>query len=337
MVVMFQSYPSKASRFSLYHRINMKTVRLFVVAVLLLTCGAANAQFGIDRAIRRGVQRGAEKAVEKEAEKQTEKAVDKAFEDAEKERKRNEAEAAKTAATLDSIAQANDAEAANVPDAEIPQVADTPYTPGEAEWAFFAMKKGSVQTFATKDGKGKVTAQTRNTVTSIVGNKSAFAIEYRSEMLDAKGKPLTDGNGKPMLLTYRIVVKDGTMYLDLKGMFGAMQGLEGVEASGTAMKIPNSLAVGQTIEDADARVKIGFINCTAVMTEGRVVAEESVTTGAGTFQCYKVLQKVNSSAMGIKTEGTTLTWYAKGVGAIKTETVDKKGKVIQTQELIANR
>ncbi len=115
-----------------------------------------------------------------------------------------------------------------------------------------------------------------------------------------------------------------------------MDGLDGVQASGTAMKIPNNLSVGQTLPDASAKVKIGFINCTAVMTEGKVVAEESISTEAGTFRCYKVSQKTSASVMGIKTEGTTITWYAKGVGAVKTETIDNKGKLIQTQELTKN-
>ncbi len=313
-----------------------------ILSVLVLMCGNANAQFGIGRAIKRGVERGVENAAEREAEKQVEKAVDKAFEDAEKERQKGEDAAVKAAQEgvdalnrLDSAMQANEAAAAQVSDVEIPQVSNTPYTPNEDEWAFFAMKKGSVQMFATKDDKGNITAQTRNTIKEIVGSKNAFAVEYQSEMLDKKGKPLTDGNSKPLIVNFRVVVKDGIMYFDLKSMFASMPGLDQVQASGTAMKVPSNLSVGQTLEDASTRVKIGFINCTAVMTEGKVVAIEDVATAAGTFTCYKVSQKVNSSAMGIKTEGTTINYYAKGVGAVKTETIDNKGKVIQTQELIS--
>ena len=73
------------------------------------------------------------------------------------------------------------------------------------------------------------------------------------------------------------------------------------------------------------------------MTEGKCLAEENITVEAGTFRCYKVSQKTNSSVMGIKTEGITLTWYAKGVGAVKTETYDKKDKLLSTQELILNK
>lgn len=214
-------------------------------------------------------------------------------------------------------------------------IENTPYTPDESEWAFFATKKGTVQTFVSKDGKGKITAQSRSTITDITGSKEAFAIDYQTELLNAKGKPV-EYDGKPMTVKYRVIVKDRATYLDLKSMFGAMEGLGGVDASGTAMIIPGNLSVGQTLPDASAQVKAGFINCIVTMTECKVLAEESVTTEAGTFQCFKVSQKVNSSVMGIKTEGTTLSWYAKGVGTVKTEMLDKKGNVMQTQELTGN-
>jgi hypothetical protein len=193
------------------------------------------------------------------------------------------------------------------------------------------MKPRTVQEIVTKDEKGKVTGQIRNTITGITGDKNAFAIAYQSEILDEKGKPA--GKETPMVFNYRIVVKDDMMYLDMKGMFGTMEGLDDMQVSGTAMKIPSKLTVGQTLEDASAKVRIGFINCTSVMTEGKCLAIEDVTVEAGTFSCYKVSQKINSSALGVKTEVTTLTWYAKGIGAVKTETYDKKGKLQSIQEL----
>jgi len=196
------------------------------------------------------------------------------------------------------------------------------------------MKKGAVQVFVNKDAKGKVTSQSRNTIKAITGEKNAFAIEYEGEALDDKGKPANKDN--PLIINYRIVIKDGLMYLDMKGMFAAMEGLDGVQAVGSTMKIPTNLTVGQTIDDSKAAVKIGFINCLVTMTEGKCLAIEDVTVEAGTFRCYKVSQKTNSTIMGIKSEGTTITWYAKGVGAVKTETYDKNGKLSSSQELKSN-
>jgi hypothetical protein len=304
-----------------------------VIAAAVLFCGTANAQFG--SVIRRAAERGAERAVEKKAEQKAEeavgKAVDKALEPAEKERQRGEKELEKAVAKADSAYQASEAAEVDLSEPEIPTVADTPYTPSESEYTFFGMKTGLVQVFAQKDKNGKVTSQTRNTITSITGNKSAFAIAYQSEMLDAKGNPTNKDN--PVILHYRVVAANGEMFLDMKGMFGAMDGLDGVSASGTAMKIPNNLKVGQTLPDANASIRIGFIKMSVAMTDGKVVSQEDVTTDAGTFKCYKVSQA--TKAMGVT--GTTLTYYAKGVGAVKTDSFDKNGKLLSSTELISQK
>ena len=305
----------------------MRTIKLFIASIIFST-----VIFNVNAQIDRAIQRGVERSVEKKIEQETTKAPDKAFEQTEEERAKGEEKAVKAIEAY-KVQQENDALTTNISD-EIPEVSNTPYTPSESEYTFFAMKAGAVQEFVTKDEKGKITGQLRNTITGITGNKNAFAIAYQSEILDAKGKPTNKDN--PMILNYRVVVKEDLMYLDMKGMFGAMEGLEDVQAMGTAMKIPNKLSVGQTLDDASVKVKIGFINCTTVTTEGKCLAIEDVTVEAGTFKCYKVSQKTNATAMGIKSEGTTLTWYAKGVGAVKTETYDKKGKLQSTQELKSN-
>ena len=316
---------------------------VLVTLMLLLVCVAAEAQ--LSRRISNAIQNSAENAATRKAEEKTEEVVnreaDKGFERAEEGIAKGEAEAERGLNKLaDAIEEGQKAqeEADAKADgliSEIPEVGNAPYTPSESEFAFFAMKKGAVQVFASKDAKGKVTGQTRSTIKEITGARDAFAIAYASESLDAKGNP-TDKNN-PLVLNYRIVIKDGIMYLDIKGMFGAMDGLDGVQVSGTAMKLPTNMTEGQTLDDAAARVRIGFINCSAVITERKCLAIEDITVEAGTFRCYKVSQKVNVTAMGIRNEGTTLTWYAKGVGAVKTESYDRNGNLQSSQELISNQ
>jgi len=316
---------------SIYRTSLAKTVKIQVlIFALIVMCGNATAQFG--GSIHRAAQRGAERAVEKKVEQKVEEAVSKELDKANTELEKVLDEAATIIEEVQKAQEEADAKIAEIPD-EIPIIDNTPYTPSENEFAFFAMKKGVVQTMASKDDKGRITSQARNTVKEITGAKNAFAIHYESEILDNKGKPAN--KEQPFIIDYRIVVKDGIMYLDMKEMFGSMEGLDGIQASGKAMKIPSDLSVGQAIEDANAKVRIGFINCSVIMTEGKCLAIEDVLVEAGTFKCYKISQKTNTTAMGVKNEGTTITWYAKGVGAVKTETYDKKGKLTSIQELIS--
>ena len=182
----------------------MKTSKfLFVTLMLLLTCSAMQAQFSnrLNNAVRNAAENAAIRQAERRTEEAVDRAIDDAFENADAERARGEAEAEnalnRAAEKIEEAQKAQeeaDAKVANMLGA-IPEVGDTPYTPSESEYAFFSMKKGNVQVFATKDAKGKVTGQTRNTIKEITGAPNAFAIHYQSEMLDAKGNP-TDKNGK---------------------------------------------------------------------------------------------------------------------------------------------
>ena len=54
---------------------------------------------------------------------------------------------------------------------------------------------------------------------------------------------------------------------------------------------------------------------------------EEVTTPAGTFECFKLNYDVKSKIGFIKQNYKNSVWYAKGIGAVKTETYDKKGKL----------
>ena len=320
----------------------MKTVHLlFAVVTFSVICVNANAQLNrLNQAVQRGVQRGVETAVEKKAEEKAEEAVTNAFDKADAERAKNEEETEKALQqVVDMMEQMQqnqaeaDAQMATIPEA-IPTVGSAPYTPSESEYAFFPMKTGSVQVFVSKDNKGKVTSQARNTIKAITGGKDAFAIEYESEILDDMGIP-TDKD-KPLVLNFRVVIKDGLMYLDMKGLFGAIDGINDMQASGTGLKIPSNLAVGQTLEDANTRIRIGFINCLTSMTEGKCLAIEDVKVDAGTFRCHKVSYKTNATVMGIRSEGTVITWYAKGVGTVKSESYDKNGNLLATTELKSN-
>ena len=321
----------------------MNTKRLVSVTLaLMFICITAQAQFSnkLNNAVRNAAENAAIRQAEKRTEKAVNEAIDNAFDKSEAERAKGEAEAEKAlnkaAEQIEEAQKAQeeaDAQAANLLGA-IPEVGDTPYMPSEGEYVFFPMKKGNVQVFATKDAKGKITGQTRNTIKEITGAPNAFAVHYQSEVLDAKGNPNNKDN--PIVFNFRVVVKDGFMYVDMKEMFGALDGLEGLQVSGTAVKIPNNLAVGQTLDNAAAQVRIGIINCSAVVTEGKCVAIEDVTVANNTFRCHKVSQKVNATVMGIKNESTTISWYAKGVGSVKTETYDKNGNLVSVQELISN-
>lgn len=104
-----------------------------------------------------------------------------------------------------------------------------------------------------------------------------------------------------------------------------------VEISGTDIELPNNLVVGQSLPDArvEMTVKMSGINMKMAvdMTNRRVEKKESVTTPAGTFDCFVVYSESQSKMMMANTTISSRTWLAEGVGMVQSETYNKNGKL----------
>jgi hypothetical protein len=70
------------------------------------------------------------------------------------------------------------------------------------------------------------------------------------------------------------------------------------------------------------------------MTDGKCLAIEEVTVPAGTFTCHKITQTATTTIMKKKVVAKTVSWYALGVGTIKTESYNEKDKLNSCTELV---
>jgi hypothetical protein len=72
---------------------------------------------------------------------------------------------------------------------------------------------------------------------------------------------------------------------------------------------------------------------TEITVTNRVVEKiESITTEAGTFECYKITQTVITKGP-VKYESNSSQWMAKGTGLIKSESYGTDGNVISSMVL----
>jgi hypothetical protein len=198
----------------------------------------------------------------------------------------------------------------------------------QAQHPYFPVKTGMTLVYAQKDGKGKVQSYSKQMIGNIEGTDNDMTISYVTEILDNKQRPANP----PVEIAYKVRIKDNVLIFDLKSMLGKI-GQGDIEMKGVALEIPSGLRPGNKLKDAEVSMQMGFIKASAVMTEGECIDVEETTTEAGTFACVKVSQMVNSSAMGIKMSGKQLTWYAPGIGAVKTEAYNKN-KLQTVTELV---
>ena len=206
-----------------------------------------------------------------------------------------------------------------------------------AQKIFFPTKTGTKLYYQMYDKKGKISNKIVYTIKEVKGSGDNLDITYQAEMLDDKDKVL-------YLDEVAIRQRGDKMFCDMsnflnKAAFPQQEGEKPtLEITGNNLEIPVVPVPSMTLPDAfiSIAMKMGIINLkmTANVTNRKVEAVESVTVEGGTFNAFKISSEVNSSILGIKVNTFGTDWYAYNIGIVKTVSLDKKGNVASSLELV---
>jgi hypothetical protein len=183
-------------------------------------------------------------------------------------------------------------------------------------------------TISNKNGKeaGKMTYMVSDSKKS----GSTVTATINSEFVDTKGKTITKG-------TNNVKCENGVMQMDMKVFIPAAQ--QEQMKSGTAnasdvyLEYPANMNVGDQLKDGQLNMDYesagGLKSSIEIsITERKVEGKETVTTPAGTWECYKITSKNKITSriagIGIPITMSVTEWFAPGFGVVKTES--KTGK-----------
>lgn len=196
---------------------------------------------------------------------------------------------------------------------------------------YYPMTKGTVYEITHYDKKGQKESVTRNEVTSASGNT---AVIHTTQT--------TNGGEEKINASYDIKCTGDGIAIDMnklmkEQMSESMKDKDiTVDITGTDVFTPNNLKVGQTLPDNEMNMVIKASTMTIdghVKTyERKVVGKEKVTVPAGTFDCM-VIESRSDIKLMISKKSKTKMWIAKGVGIVKQETYNKKGKLQSSEKL----
>ena len=113
-----------------------------------------------------------------------------------------------------------------------------------------------------------------------------------------------------------------------------------VQADDIYMEYPSSMNVGDQLKDATMHMEMN--NASGMkqtidmeVTDRKVEGKESVTTAAGTWDCYKITQKtkmrIKTMGIGMPMNIETTEWYAPGFGVVKTESKNGKTEIVSVK------
>lgn len=201
---------------------------------------------------------------------------------------------------------------------------------------YFPSNVGAVRELTQLDAKKKLSGIVKQTVTSNERIANGVKISFDNETLDKNGKLLFKGN-------YNVKCENGVYNIDMNSFLSGqtMSAYKDMDVQLTSdnLVFPQNLSVGQNLSGGTLTMVIknnGFqiMKMTTVVSNRKVEAIESISTSAGTFECYKISYTVVTDML-FKVETKGIEWIAKKVGAVKTEIYDKKGKLIGSSELTA--
>lgn len=191
----------------------------------------------------------------------------------------------------------------------------------------YPVKEGTEIEYKDYDAKDKLTGSSIQKITKVVedGNNLTIGVDYQG--FDKKGENLLNGN-------FEVRCVDGTFYMDMKNLLdaatlSAYKDME-VEVNAHDLAYPTDMKAGTKLPDADISVSISsggvkMFTMTVFVTNRLVEAIESITTPAGTFECYKTSFDTETKMM-VKVQAKTTQWMAEGVGMVRTENFNQKGK-----------
>ncbi len=193
---------------------------------------------------------------------------------------------------------------------------------------------GAKLVYKNYDGKDKYTGKNAQEV--ITYNKTATGAEatINVKSYDEKDKMVGES-------TFEVSCKDGVFYMDMKNFISpeTMAAYKDMQLTidSKNLEFPSRLKVGDKLNDGSVTMDVstgGFkiMTISVLITERVVEAEETITTPAGSFKCYKISQTVTSK-VGMKVVTKSYDWISPTVGTVKSEAYTSEGKLSSRREL----
>lgn len=172
--------------------------------------------------------------------------------------------------------------------------------------------------------KGKESGKMVYVISDVATKGNVTTGTVNSELLDKNGKSVSKAQNS-------IQCDNGNLMMDMKMFIPSTQReqMGDISATGTAnyLEYPSVLKEGDALRDAsfamDFKSASGIGGHISIdMTNRKVQGKESVTTPAGTWDCYKITyhsKMVFKIGIGIPLNADVTEWYAPGFGVVKTD------------------
>ena len=194
---------------------------------------------------------------------------------------------------------------------------------------YFPEKVGAVREMKFYDQKDKLTSIARQEILDKKVSGGDVKIKVKSTNYTAEDEEVYSAE-------LELACEGGVFKFDMQNFLdpNTMSSYKemGMEISGDNLAYPQNLKVGVTLPDGMIKMvvknnEITLLTFTVTISGRKVEAKENITTEAGTFPCYKISYNTTSKMGFITVNTSTVECIAEGVGVVRNESYNKKGKL----------
>ncbi len=201
---------------------------------------------------------------------------------------------------------------------------------------FYPMAEGTTFQYTNFNKKGKTEGVANYKVTDVSVTGETTQATMTIDLRDEKGKELFTTSYTFSCADNKVVIDyESLMPGDMIAQMGDME----MEITGNDIEVPNDLTVGETLPDANVTMTMSMagmkMKTVVNMINRKVEKKETVTTAAGTYDCYVIYSESQIETMGMNKTFPSRLWLAEGVGMVKQESYQKDGDLMSRTELTA--
>jgi len=188
---------------------------------------------------------------------------------------------------------------------------------------YLFLQKNKTIEMTIYDKKGEASAKQVYQVSDVSTSGAVTKGSLATEMFDKKGRSMAKANST-------VQCNGGTMMVDMKMMLPQQQQEQfktEAKADNVYLEYPAKMATGDALKDGNMTMEINTSGLPSkaiiVISNRKVEGQESVTTPAGTWDCYKITYKakltIKMGPIPINTNLDGAEWFAPNFGVVKSQ------------------
>jgi len=188
---------------------------------------------------------------------------------------------------------------------------------------YFYLQNNKTIEITIANKKGEASGKQVYTVSNFQSSGGTSTSTVNSEMFDKKGKSITKS-------VSTVKCMNGVMMMDMKMSMpqtGQDVGSTDAKAENVYLEYPALMKVGDVLKDGHMEIETdnkGMKQTLSLdITNRKVEGNESITTPAGTWQCFRISNntkmKIKTMGIGIPMNMDVTEWFVPGFGIVKTE------------------